>query len=330
MRKGSSLTCLLVFLALALTVITVSVLTSSGNALSAEKVKVGAAVPRFPVYYLTFAVAKERGYWKQNGLSGEWAPFRSGRGLIDAMAADSIDMMWSIFEMVMPAVARGLPLVVVADLGAGLQWHFWVPSASSIKKPEDLKGKKIGVTRAGSGSHAFGRVVAKRLGLGPQTKFVATGGVRQLMAGLKTGVVEAMILPFLTVAKLKFDGRIRPVVSVSDHLPKPWLGLALFTKRDFIEKKPAVVKGTIRTILQATDFVMKNPRWSIEKMKSISGYSDAGAREVLASMRFSKDGKISRAGLENMAKFVIEYNLLSKGKLPPVNELYTTRFTGER
>lgn len=158
---------------------------------------------------------------------------------------------------------------------------------------------------------------------------MATGGVPQTIAALKAGAVDAIALSMFTMANLKFAGQVRELVAVADYLPKEWMDTTIFGTRDFIVKNPEVVRKFVKATLWAADFVQNNREWSIEKLKSLLGYSEEAAPEVYKLLVYSKDGKINRRALENVTRFLIEYGIVPKEKMPSVEAIYTMEFTGQ-
>ena len=65
-------------------------------------------------------------------------------------------------------------------------------TGSELKRPEDLKGKRIGVTRIGSNSHYFTIQVVRRVGLDPlrDVTFIQTGGAAENLAALLNGSID--------------------------------------------------------------------------------------------------------------------------------------------
>src|SRR5512142_395009 len=65
-----------------------------------------------------------------------------------------------------------------------------------IKRPEDLKGKKIGVSRIGSNTHYFTIQALRRSGLEPNRdfSFIQTGGDPETLAALVGGGIDAATL----------------------------------------------------------------------------------------------------------------------------------------
>src|SRR5262249_58408359 len=71
----------------------------------------------------------------------------------------------------------------------------------SIKRPEDLKGKRIGVSQLGSSTDFIARVAARRIGLNPDKdiQIVGIGGQGDRWTALTTGQIQAagVTSPFL-------------------------------------------------------------------------------------------------------------------------------------
>jgi NitT/TauT family transport system substrate-binding protein len=65
-----------------------------------------------------------------------------------------------------------------------------------LKMPEDLKGKKVGVTRLGGNPHYFAIQALRLKGLDPNkdVTFIQTGGAPETLAALKSGVIDAAAL----------------------------------------------------------------------------------------------------------------------------------------
>ena len=61
-----------------------------------------------------------------------------------------------------------------------------------IKRPEDLKGRKLGLTRLGSNSHYFVIQALRKHGMEPtDLSFIQTGGQVENLAALLSGAVDA-------------------------------------------------------------------------------------------------------------------------------------------
>lgn len=292
-----------------------------------EKVRFGSLKDSVQ-HFLPVMAAEEKGFWKENGLEVEWVTFGSGAPAMRALAAKALDLASTAAATHIQAVMGGVPIVIVAQLYLTEDFFFWARADNPIKAAKELTGGKIGVGRYGSNEHANGRLVMRALRMEKEVKFVATGGIRESMAMLRAGLIDAAILRFNTVAELKVKGEIKELVRVADYLPAEWINTVLSARNDFVKARPAAASRVIKALLQAYAFIRADPKWTMEKLRARQGYSDQAAQLVYRSMEFSPDGKVNKKGLENVRHFLIDYGIIKEEKAPRAEELYTPQFTG--
>jgi NitT/TauT family transport system substrate-binding protein len=137
-------------------------------------------------------------------------------------------------------------------------------AGGSIKKPEDLKGKRIAVSRIGGNTHYFTIQALRRHGLDPNRdfSFMQSGGDPEALAALMTGNVEAATLTPPSDAKALSNGF--QYVLYGPDLKIPYAATAFVTKRSVIAKRPQVVGNFMRAMAEAAkimhtdrDFVYK-------------------------------------------------------------------------
>lgn len=295
---------------------------------SAEKVKFGTSLKVAPHHILPVVAAQEKGYWKRQGVDVEWVPFDSGRSMFGAVTAGAVQMGVSGTVSTLRSAARGIPIVIVADMQYRGNTYFWVRTDSPIKRPEDLKGAKIGVARFGGMIDAYGRFMAKALGLEREVKFVAAGGAAKQIAAMRAGRLDASTSEYFPIAALKCKGVVREVVGIRQFLPEKWTDLIVFARNDLLDRSPALLKKVVTGILQGADFVQSNRGWAVEKMKSVAGYSESCARDSYGLLKYGKEGRIDPKVISNVRRFIIDLGLIAEEKFPPVDKLYTGRITG--
>jgi ABC-type nitrate/sulfonate/bicarbonate transport system substrate-binding protein len=108
-----------------------------------KKVKIG--YPAFSLTFLTFFVAKDAGIFKKHGLDIELIQL-AGAVQTSALVAGEIDHLTGITGPLI-AAARGLPFKGI--LVTHERPLFWLIANPEIRRAEDLKGKKIGISRFG-------------------------------------------------------------------------------------------------------------------------------------------------------------------------------------
>ena len=93
-------------------------------------------------------------------------------------------------------LAKGVPAKAVGALAnEPLSMGLIVGAAPDIRKPEDLKGKKIGVTTAGSLSYWLVRELSRQLGWGSNgIEPVGLGAMTAMVAALKRGQIDGVVL----------------------------------------------------------------------------------------------------------------------------------------
>lgn len=291
-----------------------------------EKARVSTPVKTNPIYVLPMVAAEEKALWKQLGMEVQWFPFSAGGAQLQAMTAGAIDVGYSTTPSSIHGAARGVPLIIVSDLGSVDTYVLWVRADNPIKTAQELKGGKIGTARFGGASHTFGEALFKALAMEKEIKWVATGGTVATMAALKTGAIDASLWARFTGLPLKARGEIRELVNVADYLPKPWSDAMIFVHRDFAKRNPSAVKKSIKGILEGGQFVMRNREWSLAKLKSEIGYSQAAAELVYPELTFGDKASLDKRIVENGRNFLIEYGVVAKEKMPPADRLYTTEF----
>ena len=127
---------------------------------------------------------------------------------------------------------------------------------------------------------------------------------------------------------LELGGQVRSVVSLWNYVPKNFV--AFSSHKGFMANHPDVVRRAAQAMLKATAFIKGNPDWTIEKMKTSSGYSTEAATAMYKDIReeISADGKIDADLVKRLIIFSIDNGLGQKEKMPAAGELYTKEFTG--
>lgn len=154
-----------------------------------------------------------------------------GLGVIRAFVAGATE----------PVIIGGVKNVLTHSILAG----------QKIKKPEDLKGKKVGVTRIGSNSHYFTIQALRRFGLDPDRDitFVQTGGAPEVLAALVKGVIDGGTMTSPGDAKAIAQGFHYVVYGPDLHIPYSNSGIV--TRRSVIVRRPQVVGQFMRAMAEA-------------------------------------------------------------------------------
>jgi len=125
----------------------------------------------------------------------------------------------------------------------------------NIKRPEDLKGKRIGVSRIGGNSHYFTIQALRRYNMEPNRdySFLQTGGDPETFAALMSGALEVANLTPPTDALAIARGY--HYVVYGPDLKIPYAATAFVTKRSLIAKRPQVISNFMRAMAESSKLV---------------------------------------------------------------------------
>jgi ABC-type nitrate/sulfonate/bicarbonate transport system substrate-binding protein len=126
-----------------------------------------------------------------------------------------------------------------------------IVAGGTLKKPEDLKGKQIGVSRIGSNTHYFAIQALRRFGMEPgrDFSFLQTGGDPESLAALLSKKIEVATLTAPSDAKALAEGY--HYVIYGPDLRIPYVATAFVTKRSVIAKRPEVLGRFMRTMAES-------------------------------------------------------------------------------
>lgn len=120
-----------------------------------------------------------------------------------------------------------------------------------IKRPEDLKGKRIGVGRIGGNSHYFTQLAMRQKGLDPlkDANLIQTGGAPETFLALATGAVDAASITTPQDTRAAFQG-FNYVIDGRQIKP-PYVATGFVTLRSVIAKRPKVVSQFLRAMAES-------------------------------------------------------------------------------
>ena len=120
-----------------------------------------------------------------------------------------------------------------------------------IKRPEDLKGKRIGVGRIGGNSHYFTQLAMRQKGLDPlkDANLIQTGGAPETFLALATGAVDAASVTTPQDTRAAFQG-FNYVIDGRQIKP-PYVATGFVTLRSVIAKRPKVVSQFLRAMAES-------------------------------------------------------------------------------
>lgn len=233
------------------------------DAASADKLKVAYAA-------ITGAmsvpwIAKETGIFAQNGLDVTLIYIGSGSKTAQAQVAGEIDIAHVAGPGVVSASLAGADLVMIA--GSINQIIHDLVVSPQIRKVQELKGGRLGISRFGSTTDVAIRYILKKNGIDPDkdVSIIQLGGEPEILASLKAGTISGGMLnpPHNLIAS---RAGLKLLVEASD-LNIPFQGSGVSTRKSFIRKNEDIVRRYVKAYVDALTFFRKNREASIAVMK---------------------------------------------------------------
>jgi NitT/TauT family transport system substrate-binding protein len=196
-------------------------------------------------------IAQEAGLFQKNNLDFHLVYIASSGMVTAAMLSGDAEISLTGGVGILRAYAQGATDLVFIGSAKNILTQS-ILAGAEIKRPEDLKGKKIGVTRIGGNTHYFTIQVVRRFGLDPDRDitFIQTGGEFETLAALANGAIHAATMTSPADARAIAQG-FHYVVYGPD-LRIPYAATAYVTRRSVIAKRAQVVAQFMRTMAEAT------------------------------------------------------------------------------
>jgi ABC-type nitrate/sulfonate/bicarbonate transport system substrate-binding protein len=272
-------------------------------------------------------VGDELGIFKRHGLDLKIVDFGGGSKMVQALVANGIDIGDGAGTE-MAFVAKGAPMLGVCQstgpapfLGVGVPWD------SPIQRLEDLKGKVIGVSSAGSFSDWSGRQLARKFGWGDDgVKTVAIGGgPAPARAAFLTHLVDAAVgntSQFLAFEDAKEGRLLAPVSSYEGNVASG----VLFASNKLMAANPAAIRAFIAAWLETVNYMRANKAETVKIISGITHFSESViSREYdLTIGMHTADCRFDPEALTVLQRSFVEMKLVESA--PDMATLYTQAY----
>ena len=239
--------------------------TAAENVFSAEsadkltRVRMGLAARS--TTSMPFFVAKERGFFREEGLDVELIVMTAIQ-TIQATLGNSTQFASATGSAVSAAV-RGADIKVILAVTDRPSFDLIVqPSITSVQQ---LRGKKIGTGGVGSLAEILARRILIVNNVRPEDVFIlATGTSHITYLSLKAKVIDAAPLQMPLTFTAQDEG-FRKLVSAGDVYQTVQGGLATATA--MLSEQPELVAKVVRAMLRATRLIKSDRKYGIEFLK---------------------------------------------------------------
>jgi len=228
---------------------------SAASAQQLERIVIGHSSLRNDIAFLW--VPQQLGLFKKNGLDPTIVFISGGVRMIQAIVSDSAPFGSVGAALVTSAAAGGADAVMILGITNLLTYDIW--AKPDIKRPEDLKGKRLAISGFGSSSHVASFLMLKHFGLDEKRDgitFLVIGDEPTRVQALITGRIDATIADPSVSGPLK--ERNFSYLGNLQQLGVPFVNNSVTTTKRFIKERPRTVEAIVKTIVEGNAYML-NP-----------------------------------------------------------------------
>jgi NitT/TauT family transport system substrate-binding protein len=221
--------------------------------------------------------AHEAGIFNKYGLQVEVIATPSGVQGTNALIAGEVSFVQIAGGTTAGAAVGGADLKIVATMVGTLVLNLVV--RPEIEKPEQLRGKSIGISRFGTSLHTGARIAAKHFGLEPgkDVHIVEIGAGDWIVGALQGNRVQAAVFGYPATSRaLKLGNRLLL------HIPSlniPYASTGVSTRGEIIREDPDLVRRFLSAEIEAIALMKKD---RVFATKVLSKYLRTDDPELLA------------------------------------------------
>ena len=229
---------------------------ATAQAAESRNITLGLVSPNLSTQ-LPIVVAQQAGFFKDEALNVHSVTIASGGTLMVAiLTSGHADLVVSGVAAIIRAIDRGAPVTVVS--GFQNKIDFALIGSKGVTRLEDLRGKTVGVTSAGSFSEFAVLEALKRRGFNRDKdyKLIAAGSTHLRIGALKGGKVDA--IPLSSGERHTLEDEGYPVLlEVGKVVPEIPLAV-LVAANPFAAKEPDLVARFIRALGKSMQLIKGN------------------------------------------------------------------------
>lgn len=229
-------------------------------------------------------MARDQGFFAKYGIESEPVLLRSGATLVTGMASGDIQIGRTAGAAVLSAVAAGHDIKMLATFSSRNSYDVVV--RPNIKRPEDLRGKKLAINSVGGGTWIGAMLWLETFGLDVQRDQIllqSVGDQGTQAQALESGVVDCVFVDSVYSKVLKQKGM--NILAESNELKQPLVSQSTIMPNSFLRQHSDIAEGYVKGEVEGIAFAtapknkpavikMLMRRLRVDANTAEEGYSD--------------------------------------------------------
>jgi len=226
----------------------------------ADRVRIG--LSSFTPINAALWIAEEKGLFKKHSIDPEVVLIGgASAGGVSSLIAGDVQFLGGGGGGVINAALSGADVIMIGSIvNKGVQR---VMARSELRRPEDLRGKKIGVTRLGAASHLVLLIMLRGWNMNPSdVQTIQVGSSPAMMAALEKGGIDAAVLTEPTFFFAEDQG-YRTLADLAD-MDIYYLHSMIDTTRAYLRTHRDLALRFMKGYVEGIAYFKKNRKESIE------------------------------------------------------------------
>ncbi len=221
--------------------------------------------------------AFEAGYFKDENINADLVNIPSSSRAVAALLSKEVQFSHLDGQVTADADLGGASLKLIYGINNRLV--FSVMAKPDIMKPEDLKGKKIGITTLGSSTHTAGLLALRKWGLqaDKDVTFITLTEVPTILTGLTAGSIDAGVVSPPTNTRAKAAG-FNELINLAKDGPE-WPSVAVGTTAEYLAANPTVGVRFVRAYARGVHRYKSDKTFALTVLKKYLQLSDQAVLE---------------------------------------------------
>jgi ABC-type nitrate/sulfonate/bicarbonate transport system substrate-binding protein len=244
-------------------------------------------------------VIERNALWRKHGIEVRTIYLSSGTLMAQTLSSGDIGIAGFDTPAMLSLALAGNSLKVIAVPINRLEPLFVV--RSNIKTPADLKGKKITISRFGSGSDIMTRVALRYWKLDPDkdVSFFQSGNTPTRTAALIGGYMDAALVSSTGVAKIVATGCCRVLADLSE-LPLEFANYGVVVSGALLKNQRDNVKRFLQALIEGIHTFKTKPDVARAVLRESNAESEVDALYARLSKSFRDFPAPEIRGIQNV------------------------------
>ena len=252
------------------------------------------------LYGTPFAVAKEKGFFKEEGA--DVTGFTGGEGggtTLRNVLASPVPYGEVAVGAAIAAINQGVKLTLVHGGVIGLDDLIWITRPdSTVNSIQDLKGKSLSYSNPKSVTDMISILALEKVGLFNDVKRIATGGIGAGLTALGQGAVDVTyILEPIYSQKLADGNRYKLAFTSVSLVPHMTQSVGV-VGTEYLAKNPQQIKAIIAARCKGVAYIRKHPQESAEILARAYKLTPAVTKSAIDRVSGSKSPYWSLGGFD--------------------------------